>query len=218
MVWPTLGDLDDSAVLVGLVVLAKRLVVLDAVPVISKGWVVLLDLVWLVAVVRTELGGLVLSLPVEEAWLVPVVCCDVVGRTVLLELVAMLPVPAVCPVEEAVPLVLGVTRLALEVCTKPVDRWVLLTLMEGRPVPVVCPGVVERTLPPVLVACPVLVVCSETIEELLWLAPGVLSTPAEVTEVGVAAVCCDAVDVLTFPLVTCSEGAEVVVPPITGGA
>ena len=75
--------------------LAKRLVVLDAVPVISKGWVVLLDLVWLVAVVRTELGELVLSLAMEEAWLVPVVCCDVVGRTVLPELVAMLPVPAV---------------------------------------------------------------------------------------------------------------------------
>ena len=47
--------------------LAKRLVVLDAVPVISKGWVVLLDLVWLIAVVRTELGELVLSLAVEEA-------------------------------------------------------------------------------------------------------------------------------------------------------
>ena len=80
-----LGELDDSAVLVGLAVLAKRLVVVDD-------------------------------------WLVPVVCCEVVGRTVVPELVAMLPVPVVCPVEEAVPLVLGVTRLALEVCTEPVDR------------------------------------------------------------------------------------------------
>ena len=238
MVWPLLGDLDDSGVLVGLVVLAKRLVVADTVPVISKGWVVL---VRLVAVVRTELGELVLSLAVVEAWLVPVVCCDVVGRTVLPELVAMLPVaevcpvvrcdvvgrtvlpefvamlpvPVVCPVEEAVPLILGVTRLALEVCMKPVDRWVLLTL---RPVPDVCPGVVERTLPRVLVACPVLVACSETIEELLWLVPGVLSAPAEVTEERVAVVCCDAVDVLTSPLIACSEGAEVVIPPVTGGA
>ena len=179
-----LGDLDDSAVL------AKRLVVVDAVPVICsepKGWVVLLDLVWLnvvwlalvggdlvrldlvwlVAVVRTELRELVPSLAMVDDWLIPVVCCDVVGRTVLPGLVAMLPVPVVCPVEEAVPLVLGVTRLALEVCTEPVDRYVLLTLMGGLPVPVVCPGVVERTLPPVLVACPVPVICSETIEELL---------------------------------------------------
>ena len=205
VVWLTLGDLDDSE---------------------PKGWVVLLDLVRLVAVVWTEAGELVLSLALVDDWTVPVVCCDVVGRIVLPELVATLPVPVVCPVEkavvwpveEAVPLVLRVTRLALEVCTEPVDREVLLMLTGGLPVPVVCPGAVERTLPPVLVACPVPVVCSEAIEELLWLALGVLSAPAEVMGERVAVVCCEAADVLICPLVACSEGAEVVVRPVPGGA
>ena len=84
--------------------------------------------------------------------------------------------------------------------------------------PVVCPGVVERTLPPVLVACPVPVVCSEPIEGLLWLAVVVLSATAEVTEDGVAVVCCEAADVLIGPLVACSEAAEVVVWSVPGGA
>ena len=216
--WPPLEDLEDSTVLVGLAVLAKRLVVIDAVPVTCselKGWVVLLYFVRLVAVVWTELGALALSLGLVEDWPVPVVCCDVVGSIVLLELAA---VPVVCPLEEAVPLVLRVARLALEVCTEPVDRWVLLTLMGGRSVPVVCPGAVERTLPPVLVACPVPVVCSEAIEELLWLALVALSVPAEVTEERMAVVCCEAADVLICPLIAWFEGAEVVVWPIPGGA
>ena len=153
-----------------------------------------------------------------EDWPVPVVCCDVVGRIVLPELVATLPVPVVCLVEGAAPLVLEATRLALEVSTEPVDRWVLLTLVGGRPVLVVCPAAVEMTLPPVLVACPVPVICSEGIEELPWLALGVLSAPVEVTEEGCAVVCCEAADVLIRTLVARSEGAEVVVRPVPGGA
>ena len=199
------------------VVLWPMLAVPD-VPVISKGWVILLDLVWLVAVVWTELGEFVLSLAVNEDWLLPVVCCEVVARTVLPELVAMLPVPVVCLVEEAVPLVVGFTRLALELCTEAVDRRLLLPLTGGRLVPLVCPAAVERTLPPVLVACSVPLVCAEAIKELMWLTLGVTPAPAEVTEDWGAVICCEAADVLIWPLVVCSEGAEVVASSITGGA
>ena len=78
VVWLALDDLADSAALLGLTVLATWLIVVDAVPVISIGWVVLLDLVWLVAAVWTELGGFVLSLVVNEDRPPPVVCCKVV--------------------------------------------------------------------------------------------------------------------------------------------
>ena len=96
-----------------------------ALPVLEASEVVRPDTVVLCPAICPVLVGLAVlakRLVVVDDWLVPVVCCEVVGRTVVPELVAMLPVPVVCPVEEAVPLVLGVTRLALEVCTEPVDR------------------------------------------------------------------------------------------------
>ena len=218
VVWLALDDLADSAALLGLTVLATWLVVVDAVPVISTGWVVLLDLVWLVAVVWTELGGFVISLVVNEDRPLPVVCCEVVTRAVLPELVAMLPVPVVCLAEEGVSLVVGFSRLALKLCTEAVDRRLLLPLTGGRLLPLVCPAAVERTLPPVLTACSVPLVCSEAIKGLMWLALGVTSALAEVTEDWGAVICCEAADVLIGPLVACPDGADVVASSITGGA
>ena len=130
----------------------------------------------------------------------------------------MLPVPVVCLAKEAVSLVVGFTRLALELCTEAVDRRLLLPLTGGRLLPLVCPAAVERTLPPVLTACSVPLVCSEAIKELMWLALGVTSALVEVTEDWGAVICCEAADVLIGPLDACPDGAEVVASSIRGGA
>ena len=81
---------------------------------------------------------------------------------------------------------------------------------------VVCPGALERMLPPLLMARPVLVVCSKPTEELVWLALIVFCAAADVNEEGMAVVCRKAADVPSCPLVGCSEGTEVVTCP--GGA
>ena len=69
-------------------------------------------------------------------------------------------------------------------------------------------------LPPLLMARPVPVVCSEPIKELVWLALTVFCAAAEVSGEGIAVVRCEAADVLSCPLVACSDEAEVVTCPV----
>ena len=144
------------------------------------------------------------------------------GETVvLLRLVGLVAVIWTEPGERVPSLALAVDRPVPVVCFEVVERLVLPEFAAMLLVLVVCPGALERMLPPVLMACPVPVVCSGSIEELMWLALTVLCAAVEVTEEGIAAVCREATDVLSCPLVAWSEGAEVVTWPggdCSGGA
>ena len=242
VVWLILREGDETAILVELAVLADRLAdrlaVVDAVPVVCSKpveTVVLLGLAGLVAVVWTEPGEIevvLLGLPglVAVVWtelgeievllglagLVAVVWTELGEIEVLLGLAGLVAVVWTEPGERVPSLALVVDRLILVVCFEVVGNIVPPEFVAMLPALVGCPEALGRMLPPVLMSCTVLVVCSRPIEELVWLALKVFCAAAEVTEEGMAVVCREAADVLSCTLVARSEGVELVTWP--GGA
>ena len=222
VVWLILREGDETAILVELAVLADRLAdrlaVVDAVPVVCSKpveTVVLLGLAGLVAVVWTEPGEIevvLLGLP----GLVAVVWTELGEIEVLLGLAGLVAVIWTEPGERVPSLALVVDRLILVVCFEVVGNIVPPEFVAMLPALVGCPEALGRMLPPVLMSCTVLVVCSIPIEELVWLALKVFCAAAEVTEEGMAVVCREAADVLSCTLVARSEGVELVTWP--GGA
>lgn len=222
VVWLILREGDEPAILVELAVLADRLAdrlaVVDAVPVVCSKpveTVVLLGLAGLVAVVWTEPGEIevvLLGLP----GLVAVVWTELGEIEVLLGLAGLVAVVWTEPGERVPSLALVVDRLLLIVCFEVVGNIVPPEFVAMLPALVGCPEALGRMLPPVLMSCTVLVVCSRPIEELVWLALKVFCAAAEVTEEGMAVVCREAADVLSCTLVARSEGVELVTWP--GGA
>ena len=222
VVWLILREGDETAILVELAVLADRLAdrlaVVDAVPVVCSKpveTVVLLGLAGLVAVVWTEPGEIevvLLGLP----GLVAVVWTELGEIEVLLGLAGLVAVIWTEPGERVPSLALVVDRLILVVCFEVVGNIVPPEFVAMLPALVGCPEALGRMLPPVLMSCTVLVVCSRPIEELVWLALKVFCAAAEVTEEGMAVVCREAADVLSCTLVARSEGVELVTWP--GGA
>lgn len=222
VVWLILREGDETAILVELAVLADRLAdrlaVVDAVPVVCSKpveTVVLLGLAGLVAVVWTEPGEIevvLLGLP----GLVAVVWTELGEIEVLLGLAGLVAVVWTEPGERVPSLALVVDRLILVVCFEVVGNIVPPEFVAMLPALVGCPEALGRMLPPVLMSCTVLVVCSIPIEELVWLALKVFCAAAEVTEEGMAVVCREAADVLSCTLVARSEGVELVTWP--GGA